>query len=169
MTKILRWSAAVATAFTTSLMPALNAEQKFIEGIFMETEDGTPVEMIAWAESRRSGVLTMERGSLEDAPIVPRTYRFLMNLGMWRAVNVMVARREVFAKPLDHVETREFPVTRYRVGVDRYEHTVPELENWNNVLRLRKNLKATADDPLIMFLVVSNGNALRLYPFFLDR
>lgn len=161
---------ALSLLIAVALMPdRVAARQKFIEGIFMETEDGSPVEMIAWAESLRSGVLVMERGSLEDAPVVPRTYRILMSLGGWQVVNVLAVNSEVFSKPLDRLESRVFPVRRYRVSIDRFEHSVPELEAWENVQRLRKSLKASEQHPLVMFLVVTNGAVTRLYPFFVDR
>ena len=147
----------------------LPASQKFVTGLFTATEDGTPVELIAWATSMRSGVLRMENGSLEDAPVLPRTYRFLMNMGIFKLVAVYAVTAEVFKKPLDQLEYRTYPYSNVKLGVDTSEIGVPFLENWDNVVRLRKSLKATEDNPLIFFLVVSNGTITRLYPFFIDR
>jgi hypothetical protein len=46
---------------------------------------------------------------------------------------------------------------------------VPELEDWDKVVRLRKNMKASDDKPLVLFIVLSNGAVRRFYPFFIDR
>lgn len=124
--------------------------------------------MIAFAESLRSGVLRMGHGSLEDAPVVPRTYRFLLNLGGFDVVNVLAVTSAAFKQPLDRVEHRFFPVSRVKLTVSTTELGVPELERGENVLRLRKSLRASEDTPLIFFLVVNNNMVTRLYPFFVN-
>lgn len=158
-----------AVLFATWLLgsPAA-AEQKFIEGVFTATESGSPIELIAWAEAQR-GVLKMRQGFLEDAPILPRTYRFLVNVGGFDLAGVLAVNHDVFEKELDRLNSKMLPHSAQKLNVKTIEVGVPELEDWDKVLRLRKSLEATTDKPLVCFLVLSNGPVKRFYPFFVDR
>ena len=151
------------------MMAALSANQKFITGLFTATENGTPIEMIAWAESLRTGVFKMENGSLDDAPVLPRTYRFLLNISGFEAVQILAATGDIFSKGLEGLDHRTFPFTVTRLAIDTFEIGIPQLENWDNVVRLRKSLRVTQSKPLIFFLIVTNGTVTRAYPFFIDR
>jgi hypothetical protein len=144
------------------------AEQRFIEGLFSATESGTPIELIAWAEGQR-GVLKMAHGFLEDAPILPRTYRFLANVGGFAVVGVLAVNRDVFTTELDRLNSKMLPHSAVKLNIKTVEIGVPELEDWDKVLRLRKSMNATADKPLVLFIVLSNGVLRRYYPFFIDR
>jgi len=143
--------------------------QRFIEGVFTGTESGTPIELIAWAEPLRAGHLKMGHGFLEDAPVLPRTYRFLVNVSGFDVVAVMAVNKDVFSKPLDRLDSRTLPHTTTKLNVQTVEIGVPELEDWDKVLRLRKSMKASDDKPLVLFIVLSNGIVSRFYPFFIDR
>jgi hypothetical protein len=72
------------------------AEQRFIEGVFTATESGAPIELIAYAEPQRVGMLKMGHGFLEDAPILPRTYRFLVNVPGFAPIAVLAVNKDVF-------------------------------------------------------------------------
>ena len=144
------------------------AEQKFVEGVFTATESGTPIELIAWAESAH-GMLKMAQGFLEDAPVLPRTYRFLANVGGYQVVGVMAINQDAFKTQLDRLEKKMLPFSAVKLNIRTVEVGVPELEDWDQVLRLRKNLKATDDKQLVFFLLLHNGAVTRFYPFFIDR
>jgi len=145
------------------------AEQKYIEGVFTATESGAPIELIAWAEPARPGVLKMGHGFLEDAPILPRTYRFLVNVGGFDVIGVLAVNHDVFKVSLEHLDSKMLPHSTVKLNVKTAEIGVPELEDWERVLRLRKSLKATFDKPLVFFIVLSNGMVKRFYPFYVDR
>lgn len=160
----------LALTVAVSLLSApLSARQKFITGVFMGTENGNPIELIAWAQMLSSGSLRMENSSLEDAPTQPRTYRFLVNMGSYDIISVLAVNQGIFSQPLDRLERITLPFSKVRLAVTTYEVGIPELEDWPKVLRLRKSLKATADKPLMFFLVMSNGAHTRYYPFFIDQ
>ena len=144
------------------------AEQKFIEGVFTATESGTPIELIAWAESEH-GALKMAHGFLDDAPVLPRSYRFLVNIGGYQVVGVMAVNQDVFRTQLDRLEKKMLPFSAVKLNIRTVEVGVPELEDWDQVLRLRKRLKATDDKQLVLFLLLHNGAVTRFYPFFIDR
>ena len=146
----------------------LSARQKFIEGVFTATESGAPVELIAWAEPVR-GVLKMSHGFLEDAPILPRTYRFLVNVGGFNIAGVLAVNRDVFTRQLDRLENKMLPHSAVKLNIQTVEVGVPELEDWTSVLQLRKNMKAMPDKPLVLFIVLTNGAVTRFYPFFIDQ
>jgi hypothetical protein len=157
---------AVTAAFALALPVA--AKQQFVTGVFTATEAGPPLELIAWADAR-AGKLRLSHGFLEDAPILPRTYRFLVNVPFYDVVGVLAVNKDVFSQPLDRLESRMLPHTTVKLNVQTVEIGVPELEDWEKVLRLRKSLKATNDKPLVLFLVLTNGIVNRFYPFFIDR
>jgi hypothetical protein len=151
------------------LAEPLAASQRFIEGVFTATESGAPVELIAWAEPKQPGVLKIAHGFIEDAPILPRTYRFLVNVGGYSVLGVLAVNKDVFTEPLERLDSKMLPHTTVKLNIQTVEIGVPELEDWDKVLRLRKNLKATDDKPLVLFLVLTNGAVKRFYPFFIDR
>jgi hypothetical protein len=161
----------VALVIAATLTPGIPAatEQRFIEGVFTATEGGTPIELIAWAEPLRAGHLKMGHGFLEDAPVLPRTYRFLVNVPGFAVIAVIAVNKDVFSQRLDRLDSKTLPHTTTKLNVQTAEIGVPELEDWDKVLRLRKNLKASEDKPLVLFIVLSNGMVSRFYPFFIDR
>jgi hypothetical protein len=158
--------ALVAAAFLVA-GPA-GAKQRFVEGVFTATETGAPLELIAWAEPV-SGRLKMAHGFLEDAPILPRTYRFLVNVGGFSLAGVMAVNQDAFNRQLDRLETKMLPHSAVKLNIRTVEVGVPELEDWDKVLRLRKSLRATAEKPLVFFLILHNGAVTRYYPFFVDQ
>jgi hypothetical protein len=164
---LIRGTAVMAAALLTASPAA--ARQKFIEGVFTATESGAPIELIAWAEPYRGGVLKMGHGFLEDAPVLPRTYRFLVNVGGFSVVGVLAVNQDVFKRELDRLDSKMLPHSAVKLNISTVEVGVPELEDWDKVLRLRKSLKATEDKQLVFFLVLHNGTVSRFYPFFLDR
>jgi hypothetical protein len=164
-----RSAAGVVIAATFVLTDPASAGQRFIEGVFTATESGTPLELIAWAEPLRAGTLRMGHGFLEDAPILPRTFRFLVNVSGFDVVAVVAVNKDVFSQSLGRLESKTLPHTTTRLNIRTVEIGVPELEDWNKVLRLRQGLKASDDKPLVFFIVLSNGMVSRFYPFFIDR
>jgi hypothetical protein len=61
------------------------------------------------------------------------------------------------------------PHSAVKLNIQTVEVGVPELEDWTSVLQLRKNMKATPDKPLVLFIVLTNGAVTRFYPFFIDQ
>jgi len=170
MSVIVRYSCAALIGCGVLLASPVEARQKFITGVFTATENGVPIELIAWAESQRSGVFRMANDhSLEDAPVLPRTYRFLVNTGIYVPIGVLATTGQVFSKALDILEYKRLAYSSTRLGVSTYEIGVPELEDWTKVQRLRKSLKASDEHPAIFFLMVTNGTIIRYYPFFIDQ
>jgi hypothetical protein len=151
------------------LFPRETRAQQFIEGVWLGTESGAVIELIAWAEPGRFGTLRMANGSLEDAPVIPRTYRILSSLPAWQPAGVIMATTDVFAKEFDRVDKVDLPFSATKLSISAVEIGIPALEKWENVVRMRRNLKASGDRPLYAFLMLTNGNIARLYPFRVDR
>jgi len=143
--------------------------QQFLEGLWLGTESGDVIELIAWAESQRYRPWRMANGSLEDAPVIPRTYRILNSMPAWRTVGVVAATADVFELDSDRHETLQVPFSAVNLTISTVEVGIPQLERWENVLRMRKTFRATADKPLYFFLVLNNGVVTRFYPFRIDR
>jgi hypothetical protein len=149
--------------------PLRAGEQTFIEGLWLGTESGAVIELIAWAETQRFGAWRMANGSLEDAPVIPRTYRILSSMPAWKPAGVIMATPDVFSRDFERVDSVELPFSATKLSISTVEIGIPALEKWENVLRIRKNLKATDDKPLYAFLMLTNGSIVRLYPFRVDR
>lgn len=153
----------------TVLLPQQIRAQQFIEGLWLGVESGGVIELIAWAETVRYRPWHMANGSLEDAPVIPRTYRILSSMPAWKVVGVVVTTTGVFTKDPERLETIPVPFSAVRLSTTTYEIGIPALEKWENVVRMRKNLKATDDRPLYVFLVLTNGPVVRMYPFRVER
>ena len=143
--------------------------QKFLDGLWLGVEDGGVIELIAWAETVRYGAWRMANGSLEDAPVIPRTYRILNSMPEWRVVAVVVTTTEVFIKESERVEMVTLPFSATRLSTTAFEIGIPALEQRENVVRMRKNLKANEAKPMFVFLTLTNGTVTRMYPFRVDR
>jgi hypothetical protein len=160
-----------ALTFSATLIlgaPRVEARQQIAEGVFTATESGSPIELTAWAEPVRA-VLKMAHGGLEQAPVLPRTYRFLVNVGGFEIAGVMAAHRDVFKNEIDHVEKQMLPHSAVKLSLSAVEVGVRELEDWGKVLQLRKSLRVSKNDRPVFFVVLSNGPVKRFYPFFVDR
>ena len=149
--------------------PLRAREQQFIEGLWLGVEDGGVIELIAWAETVRYGAWRMANGSLEDAPVIPRTYRILSSMPEWKVVAVVVTTTEVFTKESERVEMVTLPFSATKLSTTAFEIGIPALEQWENVVRMRKNLKASDAKPMYVFLTLTNGTITRMYPFRVDR
>ena len=160
---------ALVVAMSTAAGSVRASEQKFLEGLWLGVESGGVIELIAWAEPGRFGIWKMANGSLEDAPVIPRTYRILASLPAWKVINVVVATTDVFTETFDRIESVSLPFSAVHLSISAVEIGVPALENWDNVLRMRKSLKASEEKPLYVFLVLHNGTTSRYYPFRVDR
>lgn len=144
--------------------------QRFLEGLWLGTESGEVIELIAWAETQSHRPWRMANGSLEDAPVIPRTYRILNSMPAWRTVGVVAATTDVFTLDSDRHETLQVPFSAVNLTISTVEIGIPQLERWENVvLRMRRTFRAAADKPLYFFLVLNNGVVTRFYPFRIDR
>lgn len=143
--------------------------QKFIEGLWLGTESGDVIELIAWAEPQGFRPWKMANGSLEDAPVLPRTYRILNSMPAWQAVGVVAATTDVFKIDPDKFEILQLPFSAVKLTITTVEIGIPELEKYENVLRIRKSLRATPDKPVYFYLALHNGVVTRFYPFRIDR
>lgn len=163
---------AFATLFAAIALagaPLQAGHQGFIEGLWLGTESGDVIELIAWAEPQRYRPWKMANGSLEDAPVLPRTYRILNSMPAWRTAGVFAATTDVFKVDPDRNETLQLPFSAVKLTITTVEIGIPELEKYENVLRMRKTLRAKPDKPLYFFLALNNGVVTRFYPFRIDR
>jgi len=106
----------------------------------------------------------MANGSLEDAPVIPRTYRILSSMPAWKVVAVVAATSDVLTRESDRVEKIPMPFGATRLSTTAFEIGIPALEKWENVVRVRKDLNATEARPMYVFITLSNGTIMRMYP-----
>jgi hypothetical protein len=80
-----------------------------------------------------------------------------------------VTTTDVFTKDPERVDSIPIPFSATRLSTTTYEIGIPALEQWENVVRMRKNLRATDARPMYVFLTLTNGTIVRMYPFRVDR
>lgn len=134
-----------------------------VKGVFVGIRNGAPVELIAWAESRFQGQLRMASGSLEDVPLVSSITRLLCSVPNWKPAGVIVASEEIFRS--ERAERRHLPISGRMLNVYTVELRVADLERPATVARLLRDVKASADDPGYVFVILQSGGLIRYYPF----
>ena len=149
--------------------PAPRAQQ-FLEGLWLGTEGGDVIELIAWAEPRRYLPWQMANGSLDDAPVLPRTYRILNSMPAWRAIAVVAATADAFAK--DPRPTRNPAVAVQRSEADgQHGQRSASLNSRSGrtCCACARPSGPLPEKPLYFFLALNNGVVTRFYPFRIDR
>ncbi len=152
----------VAALVAAGLVPA-HAQRAYINGVFVGIRDGSPVELIAWAEAGPRGMLTLTAGSFEDVPLISGVTRLLSNLPMWKPVGVMVASHEIFRD--ERAERRVLRFATRPLNISAIEIRVADLERREQIDRLFRSVRARDDNPAYVFLVLQSDGLVRYYPF----
>ena len=175
MRTISRLVAGVAAASLLVLAAApAGSQSQYQPGVFVATSDG-PVELTAFAvqaaagvreisRDGRIGILRMEHGALENAPVVRDVQRFLVNLPSYCPAGVMVATTAFFGD--ERAERRDLPIASERRGMWTFEVRAADLEQPDTVARLLESVRASDNEPGYFFVVIGGHEMMpRFYPF----
>ena len=136
---------------------------KYIDGVFIAPKGGAPIELIAYAEARSTGVLAMQRGTLEDAPVVHELVSVLSSVPNWRPRSVTIATPQIFRD--ERAERRSLVFAVQKLNVYALGLRISDLEQRAKIDRLLKAVGASYDNPGYAFIgMESEGINTRYYP-----
>ena len=136
---------------------------RYIDGVFIALRSGSPIELIAYAEARSTGVLAMQRGSLEDAPVVHELVSVLTSIPNWRPRSVTIATPDIFRD--ERAERRGVVFAVQKLNVYALGLRISDLERRDKIDSLLKSVRASYDNPGYAFIgMESEGINTRYYP-----
>jgi len=154
---------AVAVVLVCALMQSrVVSGQSYQSGVFVATPHG-PIELTAWAEVMRSGQLRMAKASLGNVPTITDFLAILCNLPNWRPGGVLIASELIFSD--ERAERREVPYALKLKNISAFEVRVEDVERKDRLAQLIRDVRASAEDPAYVFIVMAANGLNRLYPF----
>ena len=138
------------------------AGQGYHEGVFVATPHG-PIELTAYAEVMRSGQLGMAKASLQNVPTVTDFLAILCNVPNWRPGGVMIASEAIFRD--ERAERRQVAYALRLKNITAFEVRVEDVERKDRLAQLIRDVRASAEDPAYVFIVMAANGLNRLYPF----
>jgi hypothetical protein len=136
---------------------------RYIDGIFIAPKGATvPVELIAYAEALSTGVLRMQHGSLEDAPLVHEISGAFVSLPNWKPLGAFIGTTELFRD--DRAERRRLSFAIQPRNVYAVALRIVDLESREKIESLLKAVRASADTPGYAFVVVASEAHVKYYP-----
>jgi hypothetical protein len=134
---------------------------RYIDGVFVAPRGGSPIELIAYAEARSTGVLRMQRGSLEDAPFIHELVSVLASMPNWRPQSVTVSTEEVFRD--ERAERRRLVFAVNKLNVYAFGMRIVDLERRDEINSLLKSVRASAVNPGYAFIGMEADGYIRYY------
>jgi hypothetical protein len=136
---------------------------RYIDGIFIAPRDATaPIELIAYAEALSTGVLRMQHGSLEDAPLVHEISGAFVSLPNWKPAGAFIGTTELFRD--DRAERRRLSFAVQPRNVYAVALRIVDLESREKIESLLKAVRASAENPGYAFIVVAAETHVKYYP-----
>jgi hypothetical protein len=121
------------------------------------------VQLKAYAEFRRTGVLAMSSGSLKDIPTIDDFRMLRCNLTGWLPGRAMVASEKLFES--EFAERRLISIATRKIGVTATEVRIADLEEPARVAELLKGVGEETGTTAYFFFVLSGDGMTRYYPF----
>jgi hypothetical protein len=135
---------------------------RYIDGVFVAPRGGAPIELIAYAEARSTGMLNMQRGTLEDAPLVHELVSVLTSIPNWRPQSVTVSTEEIFRD--ERAERRALVFAVNKLNVYALGLRISDLERREKIESLLKSVRASYDNPGYAFIGMQSDGYVRYYP-----
>ena len=152
----------LAAAVVVLVLQTPSAGQRYQAGVFVASEHG-PIELSAWAEVGRNGVLQMAKGSLSNVPTVNNVRGVLCNLPNWRPGAVFIASDLIFRD--ERAERREIKFAMRLLNISAIEMHVEDVEQKDRLDDLIRAVGGTEDVRTYVFIVMATSGLERLYPF----
>jgi hypothetical protein len=143
---------------------ALHAQVvRYIDGVFVAPKGASaPIELIAYAESLSTGILRMQYGSLEDAPLVHEIAGAMVSVPNWKPVGAFVGTTELFRD--DRAERRRLSIAAQQRNVYAVALRIVDLERRERIEALLRSVRASADAPGYAFIAIASGEHVKYYP-----
>lgn len=155
--------ACIAAAAVVAAVAAAGAQTvRYMDGVFIAPRGSSPIELIAYAEARATGVLRMQRGTLDDAPLVHELVSVLASLPNWRPQSVTVSTAEIFRD--ERAERRGLVFAVNKLNVYALGLRIADLEDRGKIDSLLKSVRASYDNPGYAFIGMEADGYVRFYP-----
>jgi hypothetical protein len=135
---------------------------RYIDGLFVAPRGGSPIELIAYAETLSTGILRMQHGTLEDAPLIHEVVSVLASLPNWRPQSVTITTEEAFRD--DRAERRSLVFAVNKLNVYALGLRISDLERRDKIDALLKSVRASAVNPGYAFIGMAADGYVRFYP-----
>ena len=136
---------------------------KYIDGVFVAPRESAPIELIAYAEANSRGILKMQHGTLEDAPLVHELVSVLVSVPHWIAREALVTTAHAFRE--EQAERRTLRIAINRLNVYALGVRIADLERRDKIASLLNSVRASYDNPGYAFVVIeSDGGYQRFFP-----
>jgi hypothetical protein len=135
---------------------------RYIDGVFVAPRGGAPIELIAYAEALSTGILRMQRGTLEDAPLIHELVSVLASVPNWRPKSVTVSTTDVFRD--ERAERRGLVFAVSKLNVYALGLRIVDLEKRETIDSLLKSVRASYDNPGYAFVGMEADGYVRYYP-----
>jgi len=136
---------------------------RYIDGVFVAPRGGSPIELIAYAEANSRGMLQMQHGTLDDAPLVHEIVSVLVSVPHWQPVNPIVTTAEAFRE--EQAERRTLRIAVNKLNVYALGVRIADLEQRAKIESLLISVRASYDNPGYAFVVIeTEGSYQRFFP-----
>jgi hypothetical protein len=136
---------------------------RYLDGVFVAPQGAAaPIELIAYAEAYSSGVLRMQHGTLEDAPLIHEVDRVMVSVPNWRPAAAFVASDAIFRD--ERAERREVKFAVRRLNVYAVELRIVDLERRAKIDSLLKSVRASYDTPGYAFIAIGSETHVKYFP-----
>ena len=148
------------TAIPLSVAAANGHAQRYIDGVFVY-DGGAPIELLAYATPLSSGRMELAQASFDDVPVMNQVRGVLCSIPNWKPVRVWVASMTAFRN--DRAERRQLRFQVRQINIYASELRVPDLESPAGIARLVKQVHASPENPLLMFVTMTSQQVVREY------
>jgi hypothetical protein len=136
---------------------------RYIDGVFVAVKGtSAPIELIAYAESLSTGILRMQHGTLDDAPLVHEITGAMVSLPNWRPAGAFVATTRLFDD--ERAERRHLSIASQQRNVYAVALRIADLERRDRIESLLKAVRASAETPGYAFITIVSGGHVKYYP-----
>jgi hypothetical protein len=136
---------------------------KYIDGVFVAPRGGAPIELIAYAEANSRGMLKMQHGTLDDAPLVHELVSVLVSVPHWQPRDALVTTTHAFSE--EQAERRTLRIAINKLNVYALGVRIADLERRDKIASLLNSVRASYDNPGYAFIVIeSEGGYQRFFP-----
>ena len=136
---------------------------RYLDGIWVAPKGASaPIELIAYAESLSTGILRMQYGSLDDAPLVHEMSGVMISVPNWKPIGVFIGTTDLFRD--DRAERRRLPIAAQQRNVYAVSLRIADLERRERIESLLTSVRASANAPGYAFIAIASEEHVKYYP-----
>lgn len=160
-------SVELAVAVLLLARPETAAQTALASGLFYVTREAGEVELVAYAERAGAGLLRMQRGTIEDLPVIHELVGLRASVPSWRPTAVDVTTLDAFrAERYNRSEWRSLAMAFKPLSVFASLVRVVDLERRDSIVGLLRSVRASSENPgfALVAMTMTSGANVRYYP-----